>query len=76
MQKNNNNNMQNYARFSGIVVEMLVIIGGGTWLGKKLDEQIEMEFPLMTVILSLLSVGIALYLVFNQLNRINKNNDK
>ena len=71
---NKKNNLDSYARFSSIVLEMLIIIGGGTWLGHKIDENSTREFPLFTVILSMVSVAIALYVVIYQVNRIN--NDK
>lgn len=66
-QKNDNNNQfKSYLRFTTIVWEMLVIIGAGTWGGLELDKRREDEFPLFTVILSLASVFIAIYLVIKQ----------
>ncbi len=64
--------LKSYARFSGIVFEMLVIIGGGTWGGHALDQSRDGDFPLFTVIFSLLAVGIALYLVIKQVINLNK----
>ena len=55
-----------YAKYSGIVFQMAFIIGGGTYGGVLLDEYRDKEFPLFTVILSLVSVFIALYLVIKQ----------
>jgi len=67
-QKNNNDKdwLKTYAKYSGIFFQMLVIIGGGTWLGSHLDKKRAGDFPLFTVILSLSAVGIALYLVIKQ----------
>lgn len=52
-----------YAKYSGMAIQMGVIIGLGTWLGVWADSKIDMEFPLFTLILSLFSVITALYLV-------------
>lgn len=58
--------LRSYARYSGIGFQMLAIIGGLTWLGIKTDEWLG-AYPLFTVVLSLASVGIALYAVIKQL---------
>ena len=71
MTKQKNNRLDAYAKFSGIVVQMLVIIGGGSWIGYEIDENSSREFPLFTIILSLISIAIALYLVIRQANRLN-----
>lgn len=59
--------LNSYARYSGMAIQMGGIIGGGTWLGVWLDEQTTMEFPLFTLILSLFSVFAAIYLVLKDL---------
>jgi len=66
--KNNNNNkekdyMKNYAKYSGLAFEMLGIIFLGTFAGKKIDEKTASDFPLWTLILSIFSIGVALYVV-------------
>lgn len=64
--KNRRESLRNYARYSAIGFEMLAIIGGLTWLGVKMDEWLDAS-PVFTVILSLSSVGIAMYAVIKQL---------
>ena len=67
--------LNSYARFSGIGFQMIVIIGLGVYSGIKLDENYPNEYSLFTIILSLLSIGIALYSVIRQVtNFSNKNN--
>lgn len=61
-----NQRLNTYAKYSGMVFQMAAIIGIGTYGGIKLDEKFKKEFPLFTVILSLLSVFIALYVVIKQ----------
>jgi hypothetical protein len=48
-------------------MQMLVIILIGIWGGVKLDELVSFEFPLFTVLLSFISVGLAIYVVIKDL---------
>jgi hypothetical protein len=50
-----------FIKYSGIGIQMLVIIGLGVWGGIKLDEIITWDFPIFTLVLSLASVAIAIY---------------
>lgn len=61
-----NNRVNTYAKYSGLAFQMAIIIGGGTYGGVLLDENSEREFQLYTLIFSLLSVFIAMYLVIKQ----------
>ena len=63
-QKNDNqkNNLDNYAKFSGVAFEMLGIIFLGVWGGIKLDSRLDVK-PLFTVVLSLVAVAAAMYLI-------------
>ncbi|MBO7497438.1 MAG: AtpZ/AtpI family protein [Salinivirgaceae bacterium] len=63
-QKNDNlkNNLDNYAKFSGVAFEMLGIIFLGVWGGIKLDACLNIK-PLFTVVLSLVAVAAAMYLI-------------
>ena len=58
-----------FARFSGMAFEMLAIIGGMTWGSVWLDEQTGTEIPWFTIILSPLSVIIAVLMIIKDLNR-------
>ena len=53
-------NLNSYARYSGIAIQMLVIICLGVFGGWKLDQLLSFS-PLFTVILSLGAVIIAIY---------------
>lgn len=53
---------EHYARYSGMAFQMIVIILCGALLGQYLDKTFQSEKPLWTVILSLLAIGIALYI--------------
>ena len=59
--------LNSYARYSSIAMQMLVIILLGIWGGVKLDEWIDFQFPLFTVLFSFISVGLAIYVVIKDL---------
>ncbi|MBR5957709.1 MAG: AtpZ/AtpI family protein [Salinivirgaceae bacterium] len=63
-EKNNNqkNNLNNYAKFSGIAFEMLGIIVLGVWGGLKLDARLGTK-ALFTIVLSLGAVAAAMYMI-------------
>lgn len=53
--------MGDYARYTGMATQMVVIILVTTWGGIKLDDLLGYEKPLFTIILSLLGVFAAIY---------------
>jgi F0F1-type ATP synthase assembly protein I len=60
-------NLNDYARYSGIVFQMVIIILAGTFGGIKLDSKLKLQIPVFTIVLSLLSVGLAIYIVIKDL---------
>lgn len=70
-----NTNLHNYARYSTMAFQMMAVIVVGVLGGVKLDEWLTIGFPLFTILLSLASVGAAVYLgVKDFINT--KHNDK
>lgn len=57
----------NFAKYSGLGIQMLTIIGLGTWLGVWLDGRFGIG-PWGTVVLMLLSVFIAMYQVIRSVS--------
>ena len=53
--------LNNYAKYSSIAFQMMAIILVGVFGGYKLDAWIGLKFPVFTILLSLLSVGFAIY---------------
>ncbi len=61
-QKNSrNSNLAGFARYSGLVFQMILIIGVATWGGSKLDSVTSFNTPVFTIILSLLGVFAGIY---------------
>lgn len=56
-----------YAKYSSLGFQMAAIIGGGTYGGHKLDQYYQNSTPVFTIVLSLVSIGIAMYLIFKDL---------
>jgi F0F1-type ATP synthase assembly protein I len=61
-------NLNNYARYSGMAIQMLVIILLGVFAGFKLDQWLHTK-PVLTVILSVISVFLSIYYVTKDLLR-------
>lgn len=55
------NPLRTYYKYSGIAVQMVVIMLISVWGGMKLDELAATETPVFTIILSLLGVVAAIY---------------
>lgn len=56
-------------KYTGMASKMGVIIGLGVYGGIKLDERSSREFPLWTLVLSLVSVVLAVYQVIRTTSR-------
>jgi len=65
--KNPKSPLPDYARYSSIALQMLVIIAGGIFGGYKFDEYLNFKFPVFTVVFSFLSVVFAIYYVIKDL---------
>ncbi|MBM3419722.1 MAG: AtpZ/AtpI family protein [Bacteroidetes bacterium] len=55
------NSLRTYGRYSGMAVQMAVIILVSVWGGMKIDELANMEKPVFTALLSLAGVVAAIY---------------
>jgi ATP synthase protein I len=56
-----NKGLNSYAKYSGIGVQMVIIILITVWGGIKLDKLFLLETPVFTIVLSLLGVAAAIY---------------
>lgn len=65
-----------YAQYSGIAIQMFVIIGLGTFIGVKLDENFPNKHSLYTVFCSLFAVLISIYFVIRRIIKISKQSEK
>ncbi len=63
-------------RFAGVGIQMGIIIAGGAFLGNYLDDKQQNEKPIWTIILSLLAIGIAMYLVIKAALNLTKDEEE
>lgn len=61
------NKVISYVKYSGLVFQMIGIIGVFTYAGYKIDEYQAGKIPIFTAILSLIGVCISLYTVIKSL---------
>ena len=54
--------LKNYACYSGIAIQMLAIIGIGTFVGIKIDENYPNKHNIFTALLSLTSVVLSTFI--------------
>lgn len=64
--------LNSYAKYSGLGIQMALIIGGGCYGGYKLDEHSGNKTPIFTIILSLVSIALAMYIVLKDFIKPNK----
>ena len=65
-----------YARFSGLALQMGVIIFIGSYVGKTLDVKYPADKKWFTILFTLASVAISLVYVLKQVNKLNKEMDE
>ena len=73
-QKKAENPLNTYAKYSSIVLQMIAIIGIGTYAGIKLDDKFGDGGSTYTLILSLISVFLALFFVIRRV--VGSSNEK
>jgi hypothetical protein len=61
------NRLNTYAHFSGIAIQMFAIIGIGSYIGVKLDENYPNSHNIFTIVLSLGSVILSIVFVIRRI---------
>ena len=65
--KKKKKSLDDYARYSSIAFQMLIIILIGVFGGIKLDEWLKLSLPVFTIVLSILAVFLSIYTVTRDL---------
>jgi F0F1-type ATP synthase assembly protein I len=71
----NKDSLYNYAKYSSIGFQMMIIILVGVFGGLKLDSWLNTS-PIFTIILSLLSIFLAMYYMLKDLIKVGNKNLK
>ncbi len=59
--KTSKNTIQNIAKYTGLSFQMLALVLLFVFGGKKLDEYLQLQMPIATLIMSLIGVALAIY---------------
>lgn len=59
--------IDNYGKYSSIAMQMAIIIFAGVFGGYKIDKYFQLRIPVFTLVLSMTSVGLAIYIVIKDL---------
>ena len=70
MSKNHKSNYNAYLRFSSLAIQMGVVIFFGCYSGNYLDDYFSFKKPILTVVLSLISIAAALYFVYKKVSNV------
>ncbi len=74
MKEQNKNSLDDYARYTAIPIELIVIILLFTWIGHQIDQKVRFEIPIFTVLLAIIGIGIGLYVALKSF--LHKKQDK
>ena len=72
MEKKQKNKLNAYAKYSGLAIQMGVIICIGVFGGQYIDKLVGFKTPWFTIFLSLLGVFVSLYIVIKEVIKLNK----
>ncbi len=64
--KSKKEQLKGYTWFSGIAFQMLAIILVGVFGGIKLDKLLALKFPVFTIVLTLISVALSMYVIIKE----------
>lgn len=69
---NKKKQLNNYAKYSSLAIQMAAIITIGSLGGLKLDKWTNTNFPYFTLSLSVISVALAVYFAIKDVIKFNK----
>jgi len=70
--KSKRSQLNNYGRYSGLAFQMIAIILAGVFGGMKLDDLVKWEYPVFTLVLTILAVILSMYYAVKDLIRFDK----
>ena len=66
--KDNLSSSREFLKYSNIAFKMIIIILAGVFSGIKIDEYLELEQSIFTMIFSLVAVFIAMYVIIKEIS--------
>ncbi len=56
-------------RYVGLATQWMIMLGGGAWLGYKLDKYLGWNFPLFLILFPLIALVVSLWGLIKELNK-------
>lgn len=69
MEEDKKKPVNNFLKYSGLGLQMMVSIGVGAWLGLKLDQYLELKFPAFLLTFVFVIFGGLMYQLYQSLNK-------
>jgi ATP synthase protein I len=69
MEEDKKKPVNNFIKYSGLGLQMMVSIGVGAWLGLKLDQYLELQFPVFLLTFVFVIFGGLMYQLYQSLNK-------
>jgi F0F1-type ATP synthase assembly protein I len=69
MEEDKNKPVNQFLKYSGLGIQMMAAIGLAAWLGIKLDQYLELKFPLFLLTFVFLIFGGLMYQLYRSLNK-------
>jgi ATP synthase protein I len=69
MEEDKKKPVNNFLKYSGLGLQMMVSIGVGAWLGLKLDQYFELKFPVFLLTFVFVIFGGLMYQLYQSLNK-------
>ncbi len=69
MEEHKKKPVNNFLKYSGLGLQMMVSIGVGAWLGLKLDQYLELKFPVFLLTFVFVIFGGLMYQLYQSLNK-------
>jgi F0F1-type ATP synthase assembly protein I len=66
---NEKDNSNSFLKYSSLGLQMLVTLGVGAWLGLKLDQYFELQFPVFLITFVFVLFGGIMYQLYRTLNK-------
>jgi F0F1-type ATP synthase assembly protein I len=63
------NQYNGYLKYSGLAIQLLASIGVCGWIGYKIDQWLQMKYPVFMLVLGFLGFGGSLYQVYRSINK-------
>lgn len=63
------NQSSNYLKYSGLAIQLLLAIGVFGWVGYKIDQWLQLKYPVFLLVLGFLAFAGMLYQVYRSINK-------